>query len=681
MSKRIVNLIGLALISSLLSIHTHAQLMPVPYSTEPGIGKFQINAGFSVSVAGNVSEFVYDRADDFLRRLNGRTGIFIGQERIRKGMSQPATVSLKIFSKEAGELALGMNESYELRITPDLISLNAVSSYGIIRGLETLLQLLEADPEGYFFNAVTVKDKPRFPWRGLLIDPARHWLPVDVILRNIDGMAALKMNVLHLHLTEDQGFRIESKAYPKLHELGGEGDYYSQEQIKEIIRYAADRGIRVVPEFDIPGHATSWLVGYPELATVQQEYSIEREWGIMNPVLDPTKERTYEFLDTFLTEMAGLFPDAYMHIGGDENNGKHWNQSAHITKFKEENNIKDNHELQALFNKRLHKILSKNGKMMVGWDEIQHPDIPKNIVIQSWRGQKGLAAAAKAGYPVMLSNGYYIDLIQPASFHYLNDPLPDELGLTSEEKKLVLGGEATMWGEQVTAEAIDSRIWPRTAAIAERLWSPADVRDIASMYERMGKISIQLEEHGLTHEKNYDMMLRRLCAGKGVDELRILADVAEPVKRYRSNALSDVNALMPYTRFVDATRPDAQKAREFNYMVNHWLKDRDGSQNDSKKNNYKALFQQLNHWYSNNNQLFNVIDQNPIIHEIRPLAENMRKMTFIGLQALEYIKNQSKAPEAWISFALGICDEARKPYGETELMIVEGIAELINACK
>ncbi|MBT5425578.1 MAG: family 20 glycosylhydrolase, partial [Bacteroidetes bacterium] len=378
MSKRIVNLIGLALISSLLSIHTHAQLMPVPYSTEPGIGKFQINAGFSVSVAGNVSEFVYDRADDFLRRLNGRTGIFIGQERIRKGMSQPATVSLKIFSKEAGELALGMNESYELRITPDLISLNAVSSYGIIRGLETLLQLLEADPEGYFFNAVTVKDKPRFPWRGLLIDPARHWLPVDVILRNIDGMAALKMNVLHLHLTEDQGFRIESKAYPKLHELGGEGDYYSQEQIKEIIRYAADRGIRVVPEFDIPGHATSWLVGYPELATVQQEYSIEREWGIMNPVLDPTKERTYEFLDTFLTEMAGLFPDAYMHIGGDENNGKHWNQSAHITKFKEENNIKDNHELQALFNKRLHKILSKNGKMMVGWDEIQHPDIPKN---------------------------------------------------------------------------------------------------------------------------------------------------------------------------------------------------------------------------------------------------------------------------------------------------------------
>ena len=274
-----------------------------------------------------------------------------------------------------------------------------------------------------------------------------------------------------------------------------------------------------------------------------------------------------------------------------------------------------------------------------------------------------------------IPNGYYIDLIQPASFHYLNDPLPDNIDLTPEQKKLVLGGEATMWGEQVTPETIDSRIWPRTAVIAERLWSRKDVRDIKSMYERMEVVSLQLEELGLTHEKNYGMMLRRLCKGQGVENLRTLADVCEPVKRYRRNALSDVNALMPYTRFVDATRPDAPVARKFNQAVSEWL-------NGGADTQYAPqLSDQLNHWYNNQNQLSATIDKNPVLHEIKPLAENLQKLAFTGLQAVKYKQNNAKAPDYWIDYALTICKEARTPYGETELMIIDGIVELINACK
>lgn len=667
-------LISLAISFSFAFSQQGGSLMPLPKSVKSGSQKLLIDKSFSIEIKGLPADFVYDRADDFLRRLAGRTGVFIQQERIKPSMSIPANPSMIIMVDETGELKLGVDESYLIQIDQNLIKLQSKTSFGTLRGLETLIQWLNSDQEGYYFAEVLINDSPRFPWRGLLIDPARHWLPVDVIKRNIDGMAAVKMNVLHLHLTEDQGFRIESKVFPKLHELGGEGMFYTQEQMKDIIRYAADRGIRVVPEFDIPGHATSWLVGYPELATVPGEYSIEREWGVMDPVLDPTKESTYEFLDAFLTEMAGLFPDAYMHIGGDENNGKHWKQSEHIQNFMEEKGIKDNHELQAMFNKRLHEILTRNGKQMVGWDEIQHPDIPKNIVIQSWRGQKGLAAAAKAGYSVMLSNGYYIDLIQPASFHYLNDPLPDALELTPEQAKLVLGGEATMWGEQVTDETIDSRIWPRTAAIAERLWSQKNVRDVESMYSRMDVISLQLEELGLTHEKNYNMMLRRLCRGKGVPELRTLADVAESVKRYRRNALSEVNVLMPYTRFVDATRPDAPVARNFNQAVEHML-------NGGNQKDMEFVNNLLNSWYTNHQNLTNVLENNPILHEIKPLANNLRAISFLGLQAVKYLKNDEHSPVEWQEYALEICKQAKTPYGETELMVVSGIEKLILSTK
>ncbi|HVI70493.1 MAG TPA: family 20 glycosylhydrolase, partial [Pyrinomonadaceae bacterium] len=506
-------------------------LMPVPASVKFQKERLAVDSNFKVATRGHSDARLQAGIARFMRRLEGRTVLTMAP-----GLAVDDQMTQLIINCQGpGQNipSVRENESYHLDITRRQALLTAPTVVGALRGLETLLQLLDADRNGYFFPGVQIDDQPRFPWRGLLIDVARHFHTMEVLKRNLDAMAAVKMNVLHWHLTEDQGFRVESKNFPKLHQLGSDGNYYTQEQVKEIIAYARDRGIRVVPEFDIPGHSTSWLVGHPELGSAPGPYTIERRPGIFEPALDPTREEVYRFLETFLGEMAALFPDEYLHIGGDENEGKQWDRNPAIQAYMKQKGIKDNHALQAYFNTRLLKILQKHGKKMIGWDEILQPELPKDVVIHSWRGTAALAEAARKGYDGILSNGYYIDLIQPASQHYVADPLPAGSTLTPEEAKHVLGGEATMWAEWVTPETIDSRIWPRTAAIAERLWSPQNVTDVSDMYRRLAAISIQLEEFGLTHKKNQDMMLRRLVRNDDIGPLKTLVSVIEPVKEYR----------------------------------------------------------------------------------------------------------------------------------------------------
>ena len=454
-------------------------LIPMPKECHFNNDRLNITPDFSISVIGNPGSRIYVAATRMLKRLKGRTGLFIKQYEVSAGKTdssvlkkvkeaaEPITsinqnVSFVIEVEEPGVNRLKEDESYTLTITSSRILLKAKKDIGALHGLETLLQLLQSDSNGYYFQSCIINDAPRFMWRGLLIDVARHFMPVDVIKHNIDGMASVKMNVLHLHLTDDQGFRIECKSFPKLHQLGNDGQYFTQAQIKDIIAYADDRGIRVVPEFDIPGHTSSWFVGYPELASGDGPYSIIHGYGIFMPTMNPIKESTYGFLDTFFKEMTALFPDDYMHIGGDENNGMEWDANSAIKDYKKAHNLPDNNALQAYFNTRVLAILTKYGKKMIGWDEIKHPNLPKDIVIQSWRGKQGLIDAAKSGFQAILSNGYYIDLVQPAEFHYKNDPLPSSIALTAEQQKLILGGEATMWNELTTWETVDSRIWPRT---------------------------------------------------------------------------------------------------------------------------------------------------------------------------------------------------------------------------
>jgi len=648
-------------------------LMPVPASV-----KFQpqerlaVDANFRVATRGHSDARLQAGIFRFVRRLEGRTVLTLAPGLAPDDQTTPLIINCQGPGKDIPSVS--ENESYRIDITRRQAMLTAPTVVGALRGLETLLQLLDADRNGYFFPGVQIDDQPRFPWRGLLIDVARHFETIEVLKRNLDAMAAVKLNVLHWHLTEDQGFRVESKKFPKLHQLGSDGNYYTQEQVKDIIAYARERGIRVVPEFDIPGHSTSWLVGHPELGSAPGPYTIERRPGIFEPALDPTREEVYKFLDTFLGEMAALFPDDYLHIGGDENEGKQWDRNPAIQEYMKKKGIKDNHALQAYFNTRLLKILQKHGKKMIGWDEILQPELPKDVVIHSWRGTAALAEAAKKGYDGILSNGYYIDLIQPASQHYISDPLPAGSTLTPEEAKHVLGGEATMWAEWVTPETIDSRIWPRTAAIAERLWSPQSVNDIPDMYRRLAVISLQLEELGLTHKRNQEMMLRRLVRNEDIGPLRTLVSVIEPVKEYRRYQVRPQTMLSPLTGVVDATLPDSDTARRFSWMVREFLND------GPRYQLYRAeLNEMLADWQTSAASLAPMIDRSPALKEIKPLAQNLSQLGATGQEAISYLKLGMPPPREWRETSLAKVEEASKPYGALEFVVIGALKQLVNA--
>jgi len=662
----------LILVSTTMTPQT-LNLLPVPEKITLGEGNFVLTHSFDISIKGNPDKRIYPYATRVLRRLSGRTGLFFPQDFLTE-KSIEDTADCIISVEQPGKVLLNEDESYSLQVFSNKILLKSKTDLGAMRGMETLLQLLQNDGSAYFLPVVSIDDKPRFPWRGLMIDACRHFMPVEVIKRNLDAMAAVKLNVFHWHLSEDQGFRVECKTFPKLHQLGSDGMFYTQAQIKEILAYAEDRGIRVIPEFDIPGHSTSWFVGYPELASAPGPYNIERRWGVFDPTFNPTIEETYKFFDAFFKEMCELFPDEYMHIGGDENNGKQWNQNEKIQAFMKENGIKSNHDLQTLFNKRISAILTKYGKKMIGWDEILQPELPKNIVIQSWRGTEALAKAAQQGYMGILSNGYYIDLIQPTDYHYLNDPVPADSKLSDAEKKFVLGGEATMWAEFVVPENVDSRIWPRTAAIAERFWSPQNVRDVDDMYRRLDRVNFQLEELGITNTKNQEMMLRRLTNNGDCTALNILVDVIEPVKIYtRHNYGVKYYSYSPYTRVVDAAVPDAPEARKFRKLVDEFL--------NGKKELKNKITAQLTLWRNNHEKLAKTINLSPIIKEIEPLSLNLKLLSEAGLETLSLLDKKQKPKEDWIKATDKLLLEAKKSYGQTELMIVSAVEKLVNEVK
>jgi len=304
------------------------------------------------------------------------------------------------------------------------ISIQANSDFGALHGLTTLVQVITTKntESKWLLPKLTIDDKPRFKWRGLMLDSVRHFITLNTIKRQIDGMAAAKLNVFHWHLTDDQGWRFESKRYPKLHQLASDNLFYSQNEIKELVHYASLRGIRVVPEFDVPGHASAIAVAYPELMAEQKTYAMERHWGVFEPLLDVSNPKVYQFVDEIVEELTELFPDAYLHIGGDEVHPKQWENNADIKALMAKQALKNSDDVHSFFNIKLQKILAKHQRQMMGWDEIHHPDLPNNIMVQSWRGLDSLNLIAASGYQGLLSTGYYIDQPQYSSFHYLNDP-------------------------------------------------------------------------------------------------------------------------------------------------------------------------------------------------------------------------------------------------------------------
>jgi hexosaminidase len=674
---------ALLLAISLSAPHAAAQtqlplnLIPQPASVKPGSGALRIDANFTIAFTGHTEPRLQRASERFLTQLHRQTGLLFAKP--TKNASQ-ATLLVHTDHASKEVQGLGEDESYSLEVSTSGAKLNAANPLGVLRGLQTFLQLVEITPDAFAVPAAAIEDQPRFPWRGLMIDVSRHFIPLDVLKRNLDGMEAVKMNVFHWHLSENQGFRGESKKFPKLHELGSDGLYYTQEEIHDLISYGRDRGIRVVPEFDMPGHSTAWFVGYPELASGTGPYSIERRWGIFDPAMDPSNEKTYEFLDELIGEMAKLFPDNYFHIGGDEVNGKEWDANKKIQEFKRSHNLRSNDELQAYFSQRVQKIVTKHGKAVVGWDEVFIPGVPKDIVIQSWRGQQSLAAAAQQGYHGILSNGYYLDLGWSAARHYAIDPMSGAAAsLTDDQKKLILGGESCMWSEYVDPENIDSRIWPRNAAIAERLWSPQSVTDPASMYSRLDVESTRLEWLGLTHRTTYRKMLQRIAGPATPKEfaaLRTLADVAEPVKDYtrEQTAPAEPTSQLALNRLVDAVSLESDAGRHFSQSVDRFLA---SACRDTAL--AMELRQKLTHWSQNDAPFASLAQKSFLAREAVATSRDLSAVGTAGLRALDAIAAGKALASDQQSQLSSVLAQAAQPKAQLLLVPVAGVQKLVAA--
>lgn len=639
-------------------------IMPLPTRVEMGHGEFLIDGNFGVALKG-YSEPRLERARSrFLNTLSAETGIPLW----RQAALNPPHFTIHTGRPSAAVQQLGEDESYHLQISTTDVLLTASNPLGVLRGLQTFLQLVTVTPKGFSVPVAVIDDTPRFPWRGLLIDSGHRFIPIPDLKRNLDGMEAVKLNVFHWRFADNQGFHIESKKFPLLHEKGSGGFYYTQDEVREVIAYARDRGIRVVPEFDMPCHTASWFQGYPELASGTDP--------LHSSAIDPTRNSTYKFLTVFIGEMADLFPDGYFHTGGDECDPKEWEGNPRIQEYMRSNAIKDGAALQAVFTAKVHQIISDRRKIMMGWDEVLRADTPKDVVIQSWRGPTSLAEAAKNGYRCVLSSGYYLDLNQSAAEHYLVDPLGEATAtLTLDQKARILGGEATMWTDIVSHENMDNRIWPRTAAIAERLWSPEEVRDVDSMYRRLVIVSMKLEYYGLRHRLITNLMLERMTGEPDPEPLQVLAAVVQPPRMYERQNLRVFTDFTPLNRLDDAVPPESKTAREFSEIVRRITSGQATPQDWQRARKWLVL------WRDNDQKLQPLLARSYLTQDLAPVSHNLAQVAEIGLQALDDLRENRPMSTELRQKNIDFLKVSAKPQAVLLLMVAPPVQLLVEATK
>jgi hexosaminidase len=542
-------LLVLSLIISVLALQSQrltpppVSLIPEPFSTVKGKGYYILPGIITLVIPKNeelkkIAAGVSERLSKLARRrVVIKEGNAMTPRSIFISLSNDATIP---------------KEGYRLVVLPDGIALTAATTAGIFYGLQTFYQLLPADfPLVYneiqptiLIQELRINDHPRFGWRGVMLDVVRHWFTKEEVKRFIDDMVQFKFNMLHLHLTDDQGWRIEIKSLPKLTEVGawraprtgrwGEftkpkpdepktyGGYYTQDDMRELIQYAKERFVTIMPEIDVPGHSMAAVASYPELTcTTDSVYQVNAGerfmiwpgngtfYGIIDNTVCPANEKVYEFLDKVFTEIAALFPFEYIHMGGDECYKGFWEKSEAIKQLMNREGLKDYHEVQSYFVKRVEKIISSKGKKMMGWDEIMEGGLAPGASVMSWQGMKGGVAAAKAGHPVVMSpNDYaYVDLYQgdpvaePVTYSMLRlnkayqfNPSPPGIDST-----LILGGQCNLWSERLyTMRQAQYMLWPRALATAESVWSPVSkknwkdfVRRVEDQFERFDRDQIK----------------------------------------------------------------------------------------------------------------------------------------------------------------------------------------------
>lgn len=646
-------------------------LLPEPARLTTQAGQFPLQKNFSITWTRYRNPLLERAAQRFLRHLNLRTGMVF-----TPGAHAPG-LRIDCAGADPAFLTIKANEAYRLNVDPKGIRLSAAGPTGVLRGLATLLQLALPGAAGYHFPDVTIDDEPRFAWRGLMIDVSRHFMPLPDLERQLDAMEAVKLNVLHLHLSDAQGFRVESKLFPKLQQLGSAGQFYTQAEIRQLIAKARDRGIRIVPEFDVPGHSKSWLVAYPELASAPGPYQLGPDAAERNATFDPSNPAVYRFLNRFIGEMSSLFPDRYFHIGGDEVNGLQWRQNPRIQQFMRRHGFTTTQQLQAYFTRRVDALVAAHGKTMIGWDEVLDGGAPANSTIETWRSSKMTAVSVQAGHPTIVSAGYYLDLDLDASVHYRADPLntaafgmltPQELKtvqgtplaafmteevvagprvpLSPAQQALILGGEAPLWAEIVTPEMLDGRLWPRSAAIAERFWSPASVRGVRNMYHRLDAVDSELAQIGMRQHAHQRRMLSRMVVGDDAP-VETFIQAVEPLKYYARVLLhirKPAGARPPLNSLADAAFPESLVARRFNQEVSTWLQ---SPRADPALTRH--LRNQLLRWRDNDDAFRRLAQHSALLQPGLPVSADLKALAQAGLEALADLQYHRAPSSAWIA--------------------------------
>lgn len=646
-------------------------LMPWPRSVEMGQGELVLGEHFHAGFTGNHDVRLDDALDRFLFRLDRECGGIRHAQHYAQA-SDPLTLTLQVAGPGGEVQGVDEDESYKLNVTSTGATLTAATDVGAMHGLETFLQLVEMRDGACRLPAVAIDDAPRFPWRGFMIDVVRHYEPVSQIERTLDGMAIAKLNVFHWHLSDDQGFRAESKKFPKLTELASNGQFYTQDQMREVVAYARARGIRVVPEFDMPGHSTSWVLAYPEIGDGRKVDHTHLAYSDPTAELDPTNEKTYKFIDTLVGEMGAIFPDAYFHIGGDEVEGAGWKSNPKIQAFMQKHGFTTKQQLQAYFNQRLLKILTKHHKKMVGWDEILNPDLPKDIMVQSWRGVESLSAGARQGYTGILSAPYYLDGQKTSEQMFLADPIPADTTLTPDQQKLILGGEVCMWAEQIDWETSDSRIWPRTMAVAERFWSPQSDRDVPDMYRRLRIASLELEDVGLEHITGVERLRRNLMGSTCTEALDTFASVLEPVSFGEREDGQHTDGYTALDRLVDVTVADPPARQEIAAEV-------DAVVDSHSATAAAALKHRFERWQEAAPQLQAWTERSARLSDTGARVQQLAALAQLGLDSLAYLHAHTPAPAGWLDLQEAVLKDAAQPSALVRFVCLPALQKLAEA--
>lgn len=519
------------------------EVIPKPVSYTAGEGSFELS-GQSVIYLSEESKEMHFLGEYVADLIHSATWM---KHSVQKLSSAEQDTNARIVLDLDSDIEIDHPEGYLLEVTPKEVRISAPTTTGLFYGVQTLRQLfppaiehklpsLAANNIDWSIPVIRIKDYPRFEYRGMHLDVARHFFPVEFVKKYIELLAMHKMNRFHWHLTEDQGWRIEIKKYPKLTKVGAwrdstlighygsdrydnvpYGGYYTREEIKEVVKYAAERHITIIPEIELPGHSSAALAAYPQFGCFEKEYHVQSTWGVFEDIYCP-KEETFNFLEDVLTEVMELFPSEYIHIGGDEAPKVQWEESEVAQKVMQREGLKDEHELQSYFVQRIEQFLNQHGRQIIGWDEILEGGLAPRATVMSWRGEKGGIEAAKMGHDVIMTpwDSNYFDHYQadpetePLAIGgfttlkdvYFYDPIPDEL--TDEEARYVLGSQGNVWTEYIhSGDKVEYMAYPRATALAEVLWTPVENKNWLEFQTRLQSHFKRLDILGVNYAEHY----------------------------------------------------------------------------------------------------------------------------------------------------------------------------------